>query len=177
MAEKGTTILDIAGGTSIATRDANAVDEGSAARVIQRFTPATIHIPTPLGLPHRAEITAIDPLPADLDNLPAELLANLVSCVECDRVVVFGKCLGGTASTSLRVTPIFFDNDAPPGIVGMGEEEMIYEDNLLFTFNGGASSLLETRVFETWGAAKAGPYITDLTLGGATHIDIWMFAI
>lgn len=176
MADKGTTILDVAGGLSIATRDCTALDESSATRVVQRCVHCQGQVPSPIGSPSRAAIAAVDG--SDLSNMPASFTSSLIDCTDKTSIVVFGRFNGGSASSSADIFAVWFDNEVVPAPIGVSmSDESLYEGTFLLTWAGGTQSATKKISFDVVGAAKVGIAVTSLNLDSATSLDLWFFAI
>lgn len=175
MAEKSIRVADDASGLYIATRDAYEQDAGSHDRVIERVDFASGKFNSPRGNATRgnsAAITTADGL--DLTNLPSDLTSNLIDVGDKSMLIVFPE---HTASDgSVTITPILYDKESTPGIVGILPAKTSAVDK---AFRRGASSgnyLSGAMAWDVTGAHKIGLHIT--MIGGTSNgVQLWGFVI
>lgn len=175
MAEKGTLILDQAGGTSIATRDAAEMDELSTNRVIQRFDKVCGEYTTPIATPNRAALTTADG--ATFGSLPAEIINNLITCGDKSRVAVMTEFLGVATSDNARIALLWYDNEATPGYLGYSEFQSFQTDPDMGPIHDGTVTRSYIRTWDIPGAARVGIYVPGLFLSGCTSVDVFAFVI
>lgn len=174
MAEKSIRIADAASGSYMATRDAFETD-GSNARVIERVDFAGGKFVTPIGNAtrgHSAMISAAETF--DLTNLPADLTGNLITvgdksllCVAVEQSVSGGTC---------TITPILYDNEATPGIVGILIPKTFTQP---YAFRRGASSgnyVLPVLSWDVLGAYKIGLHVSAFT-GTSNTAKAWGWVV
>jgi hypothetical protein len=161
MSEKSVRIADGQTGLRMAVRDAVETD-GVYLRVIERVDFASGKFVTPIGNANRgnsAAITSADTV--DLTGLPSDLTSNLL--VVGDKSLLCVAAEQTVSGGSVTVTPILYDNESTPGIVGVLSSK-IY--NQVHAFRRGSSSgnyLLPVQVWDVWGAYKIGLHITIIT--------------
>jgi len=171
MAEKSIRIADDSTGDRIATRDAVELDTGSNARVIERVDFASGKFTSPRGSATRGSSSAITTADGtDLTNLPSDLTSNLITVGDKSMLIVFPE---HTASDgSVTVTPILYDNEGTPGIVGILSSKTSVVDT---EFRRGSSSgnyVSEALVWDVTGAYKIGLHIT--AIGGTSNgVQLW----
>lgn len=181
MAEKGILITNQTGGNSIACRDANALDQDLNPRVIQRLCETRIRIPSPLGPPTRAGVTANDSF--DLENLSADITDNLIDMGDKSKVTIITEF--GQPGGSCRVSLMIFDNEASPAIYGKivrtsfstgfwGQDFSINSGN---NGLGGAVLIdLENNYSSMSGVRRLGILISNMSGAGTGH-NIWVFPV
>lgn len=174
MSEKGILRTDQAGGECIATRDAIELDGNSNARLIQRIDFSCTPYPLPLGTPNRATVTSADPLV--LSSVPADHLANLITCGENSKLHVMVH-FNGTPTTDwsyVDILPAWYDNEVTPGFLGWSEYQSV-------TARTGASDYIQYGTYVptytlTWdlvGAPRVGILVSDFDLYGCTDVDVY----
>ena len=158
MAEKGLSIANQIAGASIATRNAYELDDESNIRVIPRILPVCHHAPDPFPI-LRSGITDIDS--RDLSSLIPDITDNIIICGDKTRLIAHVD-FASFANQDICLTPILFDDEASPGIVGILETMCIsvtMTDNI--TRSTGANMLARAQIWNLYGAVKVGMMITD----------------
>ena len=159
----------------MAARDAFENDGSGNARVVERVDFASGKFASPIGNAKRGSggaITAVDTF--DLTALPADLTGNLIIvgdksllCVSVGQIVT-----GGT----VNITPIIYDNEATPGIVGILGPKVFTQP---YAFRRGASSgnyMLPIATWDVCGAYKIGLHISGVT-GTNNGVQVWEWVI
>jgi hypothetical protein len=175
MAEQSIRIADAASGLRMAARDAFELDGSSNARVVERVDFASGKYATPIGNAKRGNSAAINAAETfDLTNLPADLTGNLITvgdksmlCVSVEQSVT-----GGTVT----ITPILYDNEATPGIVGILPPKTFSQP---YAFRRGASSgnyVLPVLTWDVSGAYKIGLHCSAFT-GTSNTWKVWGWII
>ena len=175
MAEKSIRIADDTSGSYVATRDAFEQDAGSHDRVIERVDFASGKFDSPRGNAIRgasAAVTTTDPL--DITDLPAGLTNNLITVGDKSMVIVFPE---HTASDgSVTVTPLLYDNESSPNIVGILDSKTSAVDQLFRRGSSSGNYLSEAMTWDVTGAYKIGLHITSI--GGTSNgVQLWGFVI
>lgn len=175
MAEKSIRIADAASGLRMAMRDAYAADGSSNARVIERIDFASEKFPTPIGNAQRGHSGMISAAETfDLTALPADLTSNLITVGDKSMlcVVVEQSVSGGTVT----VTPILYDNEGTPGIVGILPPKTFSQP---YAFRRGSASgnyVLPIQMWDVAGAYKIGLHFSAFT-GTSNTFKAWGWVI
>jgi hypothetical protein len=175
VAEQSIRLADAASGLRMAVRDAFELDGSSNARVIERVDFASGKFATPIGNATRGSSAAISAAEAlDLTNLPADLTGNLITVGDKSMlcVAVEQATSGGTSV----ITPILYDNESTPGIVGVLTPKVYTQP---YAFRRGSSSGNYVIPIQTWdicGAYKIGLHISAIT-GAANAVKAWGWVI
>ena len=175
MGEKSIRIANATSGDRIATRDAFETDGSSNARVIERVDFASGKFATPIGNAqrgHSAMISAAETF--DLTSLPSDLTDNLITVGDKSMlcVVVEQSVSGGTVT----VTPILYDNETTPGIVGILPPKTFSQP---YAFRRGTSSgnyVLPVNTWDVSGAFKIGLHFSAFT-GTSNTFKAWGWVI
>lgn len=162
MGEKSIRIADAASGDRIATRDAYEVDGSSNARVIERVDFASGKFASPMTTYSRGNSGMINAAETfDLTNLPADLTGNLIAvgdksmlCVSVEQSVS-----GGTVT----VTPILYDNEATPNIVGILPPKTFTQPFAFRRGSGSGNYVLPVQSWDVSGAHKIGLHFSAFT--------------
>lgn len=175
MAEKGTPIEDGASGDVIATRDAFETDESANSRVIQRFDLASGRGPSPLGTATRGSAGVLNTIDAlDLSNLPLDLTSNLLD-VGDKSVVVIQAEFSGSGAQPVTVTPIMFDAEATPGVLGVLESKTLVQP---YAFHNNGLYVTQAAFWDTLGAHKIGLHVTSWAdSGGSITLKVYGWVI
>jgi len=174
MGECSVRIADDESGLRMATRDAFESDAGEP-RVIERVDLASGKFSTPIGSAQRGHNPMLDAADtSDLTNLPADLTNHLITvgdksmlCVAVEQTVVDG---------TVTITPIIYDNEETPGIVGALPQRVFSPQNTLRRGNGSGNYLLPIQMWDSVGAYKIGLHITAFTGTGNTF-KVWGWVI
>jgi len=175
MAEKSIRIADAESGLRMAMRDAYEVDNEFNARVIERVDFASGKFTSPIGNAtrgHSAMIGTADTL--DLTALPADLTGNLITVG--DRSMLCVAVEQSVSAGTVTVTPILYDNESTPGIVGILPPKTFTQP---YAFRRGASSGNYVLPIQTWdvsGAHKIGLHISGIT-GTSNTCKAWGWVI
>ena len=172
MAEKGILVATQVGGESVATFDAVFNDDQANARVIQRVDFACEHMAMPATTPVRADIVVADS--GLISSFPAEILTNLITCGDNNTLLVWVNFKGATPQPSnLYVTPLWYDNEATPGLVALGAAMKFsfnnWEDNL-YDGTGIPSRIYQVNLI---GAKRVGIHVPSLYFDGITTADVY----
>lgn len=162
MAEKSIRIAEQASGEYVAMRDAIEVDDGSHARIIERVDFASGKFATPMTTYTRGSgglVTDIDTF--DLTNLGSDLTGHLITvgdksmlCVSVEQSVS-----GGTVT----VTPILYDNEATPNIVGVLPPKTFTQPYAFRRGSGSGNYVLPIQTWDVSGAYKIGLHFSAET--------------
>jgi hypothetical protein len=175
MSEKSVRIADAASGSYMATRDAFETDGSSNARVIERVDFASGKFVTPIGNAQRGHSDMISAAETfDLTNLPSDLTSNLITVGDKSMlcVAVEQSVSGGTVT----VTPILYDNEATPGIVGILPPKTFTQP---YAFRRGSSSgnyVLPIQIWDVSGAYKIGLHFSAVT-GTSNTCKAWGWVV
>ena len=176
MAEKGIIVADQASGESIACRDAFETDDGSNNRIIQRVDFASGRGPSPLGTAVRGSSAAVSSADGtDLTSLPTDLTDNLIDVGDKSMLIVIAE--QSASNGSVDITPLMFDNQATPAIMGGGIKQRASVGNPALR-RGSSSGDYISNVL-TWdlnGAHKIGLHITAIQ-GTSNAVKIWAYVI
>lgn len=155
MAEKGILIKEQVGGKNIATVDALALDSNSNARTIQLMDISEGHLPSPF-VPVRNNVTVADGY--DLDNLPADLTNNLITCGDKANLMIFTLIPNRVYNQGCRVTILLMDNEATPHCYGILDNHLqVCESELSFVASDiGIDDAVNMRLC---GSAKIGIHV------------------
>ena len=161
MAEKAIRIADDETGLFLATRDAFETD-GTNSRVIERVDFASGKFTTPIGDATRGDSAAIEAADTfDLTNLPADLTGNLLVVGDKSMLCVAVEQI--TSAGTVTITPILYDNEATPGVVGVLAPKTFTQP---YAFRRGSASGNYVLPIQTWdvaGAHKIGLHISAIT--------------
>ena len=175
MAEKSIRVADDASGLYMATRDAFEQDASSNDRVIERVDFASGRFASPRGNAKRgnsAAITSADGL--DLTNLPSDLTGNLIDVGDKSMLIVFSEHTADDGSVT--VTPILYDGETTPGIVGILPAKTSAVDTKFRRGSTSGNYLSEALVWDVTGAHKIGLHIT--AIGGTSNgVQLWGYVI
>jgi hypothetical protein len=112
--------------------------------------------------------------PSDLTNLPTDLTSHLITvgdksmlCVAVEQTVTDG---------TVTITPILYDNEETPGIVGILPQRVFSPQNTLRRGAGSGNYLLPIQMWDIVGAYKIGLHITSLT-GTSNTCKVWGWVI
>lgn len=175
MAEKSIRIADAASGLRMAARDAFENDNSDNARVIERVDFASGKFASPIGNATRGNSSMINAAETfDLTNLPADLTSNLITVGDKSLlcVAVEQSVSGGTVT----VTPILYDNQGTPAIVGILEPKTFVQP---YAFRRGTSSgnfVLPVKSWDVLGAHKIGLHFSAFT-GTSNTFKAWGWVI
>lgn len=177
MAEKGTTIIAQSGGHNTAVRDAVELDDNSNARLIQHADFSRTPIISPAGSPIRANVTVADP--GLLSSMPAEIINNLITCGDKSQLVVWAEFTGvATVSDTVRLTLLWYDNEATPGYIACEGGVSIYFNAYASTYlNDGITTRSNTYTWDLRGAPRVGIHIPLLSLNTCTDVSVYAFVI
>lgn len=162
MAEQSIRLADAASGLRMAVRDAFELDGSSNTRVIERVDFASGKFATPIGNATRGNSAMISAAETfDLTSLPSDLTGNLITVGDKSMlcVAVEQSVSGGTVT----ITPILYDNEATPGIVGILIPKTFTQP---YAFRRGASSgnyVLPVLSWDLMGAHKVGLHVSAIT--------------
>jgi len=158
MAEKGILIKAQIGGKSVATRDAYELDDNSNIRVIPRIMPICHQAPDPFPT-LRSGVTAIDS--RDLSSLIPDITDHIITCGDKTKLAVHVEFASFT-DQSLYLTPLIFDNEASPGILGILEEVQISVTTTAnISKSTNANIIAPIHIWDLLGAVKIGMMITN----------------
>lgn len=169
MAEKGTLITDQAGGTSVATRDAYELDGDSNARVIQRVGYSGLQLPDPLHT-FRSGVTGGDTDPPRMDNLPANLTTNVITCGDKTTLVLLAVFATGSGFQFINIKPILFDNEVSPGVFMILSEQALDSNYSICRNADGTGQIAELKYWDITGASKIGIHVRSGTVTSTVEI-------
>jgi len=177
MTEKGLIVQNYPAGTSIATRDGVETDENGNARVIQRFDFTSGKGPSPVASALiRTAQEADDTF--DISNFIADLTGNLITIGDKSILVVFVEFEDNT-DASLDITPILYDNEASPGVVGHLLPKTFSFASASAIYRGTTANYMTAAL--TWdlvGTFKVGLHISNYTQTGNGHpVNVWGYVI
>ena len=111
----------------------------------------------------------------DLSNLPSDLTSNLIDVGDKSVLVVQAE-FDDSAANVLTITPIMFDKEGTPGILGLLEGKTL---SLPYAFHKGSSDYVTPVTFwDTLGAHKLGLHITNWAdSGGAITLKVYGWVI
>ena len=175
MAEKGSLIIDQAGGKSIATRDALELDDLSNARVIQRFSLITDNVPSLLGSPTRLDLYDVDG--SLISGFPSELESNLITCGDKSKLVVFPRFNGVPISSEwARVTALCYDNEVSPGYTGFISAQRSYVHSHSGVFiNDGTYTYGPAMKWDLVGSPRVGLHFSEKYFDVVTGVSLFGF--
>lgn len=173
MAEKSIMIYESDDGKRIAIRDGHETDESANARYIERVDFASGKFPTPIGTATRASVSSVDGV--DLTSLPVGLTGNLLTVGDKSILCVGVEQL--TSGGSATITPILFDNEASPGVVGILTSKTALQSTYNFRRGSGSGLyVLTVLVWDLIGAYKVGLHISAIT-GTSNEITLYGWVI
>jgi len=175
MAEKSIRVSDDATGLYMATRDAYEQDAGSHDRVIERVDFASGKFTSPRGNAIRGNSAAITSNDTpDLTNLPSDLTGNLITVGDKSMLIVFPEQTA--VDGSVMITPILYDKETTPGIVGILPSKTSAVDKAFRRGSTSGNYLSEALVWDVAGAHKIGLHIT--AIGGTSNgVQLWGYVI
>jgi hypothetical protein len=116
-------------------------------------------------------LTAADTF--DLTALPSDILQNLITVG--DKAVLCVAVEQTTGGGSVTVTPILFDNESPPGVVGILPSKTFVQP---YAFRRGASSgnyVLPVQIWDVAGAYKIGLHLSGIPgTSNAAQMKAWV---
>ena len=175
MAEQSIRLADSASGLRMAVRDSYELDSGGNARVVERVDFTSGKFASPIENAKRGNSAAISAAETfDLTNLPADLTGNLITVGDKSMlcVAVEQSVSGGTVT----ITPIVYDNEATPGIVGVLPPKTFTQP---YAFRRGSSSgnyVLPLQSWDVSGAYKIGLHVSAIT-GASNAIKAWAWVL
>lgn len=162
MAEKATRIADGATGNRIATRDAFEVDAEANPRTIELVDFASRKFASPVGNAVRGNSTLISGADSlDLTAPPAELTTNLLTVG--DKSVLCVAAEQSVSGGTVTVTPILFDNEATPHVVGVLPSMVFTQPYAFRRGSGSGNYVLPVQMRDAAGAHRIGLHVTALT--------------
>jgi len=177
MSERATRIGNDNSGDFIATRTSYDTDQNSNDRVVQRFDLASERGPSPLGTANRGSSGTLNDIDVlDLTTLSSDLTNNLIDIGDKSMLVVSVE-LSASTTNSVIITPIMFDNENTPGVMGILESKAF---NLAYDFKKASTSgyIPATKIWDTSGAHKIGLHITEWAdAGGSITIKVYGWVI
>lgn len=176
MAEKGLTLLDQTGGTSVAVRDAIEPDNLSNPRLVQRLDYSLGPLPVPIGAPNRGNLTTSDG--ALLSSLPADHLTNIISCGDKTHLVTWVKfCVSG-AGGMCYLTPLWYDNEATPGYLGCSEGQLLFTTTVSGVYiTDGTNYQTPIKTWPLVGAPRVSMHVAIANGAGASHLEAYAYVI
>jgi len=157
MAEKGTRVRDDVSGDFVATRTAATTDDQGRSRVIQivDFASRQLRVHQPLrGLTGSGQGSADS---FDLDNLPSELLDNLIEIG--DTSIFVCDCEHTKSDGSVVVTPILFDESN--WVIGVRESKSSGMGAAKFQ-RGSGRYVSPQLQWDSLGAIKVGFHVSNI---------------
>lgn len=110
----------------------------------------------------------------DLTALPIELTTNLITVGDKSSLVVLAEQF--TTAGYFNVTPIVYDNEVSPGIVGILPAKTF---NQPYAFRRGSASglyVLPALIWDCFGAYKIGLHLSSIA-GASNYVQIWGYVI
>lgn len=174
--EKALIVQSAPSGISIATRNAVEQDSNSNEREIQRFDFSSGKLTTPMGSPIRTDVEDNDS--NIVSSFPAGLTGNLITVGDKSLLVVMVEFESNTVA-SLDITPIIYDNEASPGVMGILQPKTVS-----FTLGGSivragtANYMSPVLSWDLVGAYKIGLHVSNYSDTGNSHpINVWGYVI
>ncbi len=175
MAEKSIRIANAESGLRMAARDAFENDDEANTRVIERVDFASGKYASPIGNAIRGHATMANAVDSfDLTNLPADLTGNLIMVGDKSMlcVAVEQSVSGGTVT----VTPILYDNEGTPGIVGILPPKTFSQPYAFRRGSGSGNYVLPVLTWDLCGAHKIGLHFSAFT-GTSNSFKAWGWVI